>query len=180
MGDQATKVAAAMSTGTAIALAIGWLNANKAKAAEQAIPEELMNLVIAIANSADKVDEQTLGIIAAINNLSLGGGLGWPLNANAITALRVAITPATGMRLPQIIVPSGLSLVIKAWPLNPAWLQIGGSVAECSSINQSFYLMPNEIVGYQVENANQIYIAAAGAVPGCFASLTVEQRKGGG
>lgn len=174
--DRTAKGAVVVSTAAAIAAGLAWLKSGKAKAAPPfTIPEELMNLVIAIAQSMGNVDADLDNVISAIE--SLGKGLGWPSNANAITSLRVAI-PVTGVQLPYIAIPSGMSLVISAWPLNPGWLQIGGSIAECTNINQSFPRLPNELVGYQVENADQIYIAAT--VAGCFACLTVEQRKGGG
>ena len=102
--------------------------------------------------------------------------MGWPTNADSISALRVAI-PVAGVRLPYIAIPSGMSLVIKAWALNPGWLQVGASIAASTNVNQSFPMLPNEIVGYQIQNANQIWVA--GTVPGCFACLTVELRKGG-
>jgi len=179
--NTSAKTAAVMSTGAAIMAALAWLNSRKVEAAPPGtIPEELMNLVIAMAAHADSIDQDLDEVISAIKGISLEGGLGWPQNANAITSLRVAINPATGVQMPDIVIPSGMALVIMAWPLNPAWLQVGGSIAEASNINQSFPLMPTGIVGYQIENANQIYIAAAGAVAGCFACLTVEQRKGGG
>lgn len=180
MGEQSSKVAAGMSTAAAVAAALAWLAASKKAVAAPpvTIPTELMDLIIAIANSADAIDENTLATIEAIKTLALGGGLGWPLNANSITSLRVAIAPITGLQLPYIAVPSGMSLVIKAWALNPGWLQVGASIAAAGNINQSFPLLPNEIVGYQVENADQLWIAATAA--GCFACLTVEQRKGGG
>jgi len=178
MANQASKVAVGMSTGAAVIAALAWLKSGKVEASPPGtIPEELMNLVIAIANSADKVDANTLETIAAIEKLALEGGLGWPPNAEGITSLRVAVV-ATGVRMPFIAIPSGMSLVIKAWALNPGWLQVGSSLGECVNVNQSFPLLPNEIVGYQVLNANKICIAATAA--GCFACLTVEQRKGGG
>lgn len=174
--DRSSKVAAGMSTAAAIMAALAWLKSGKA-APPGVIPEELMQLVIAIAASADDVDQNTLAIIAAIKALALEGALGWPPNTDAITSLRVAI-PVAGIQLPFIAVPSGMSLVIKAWSLNPGWLQVGATQAECMNVNQSFPLLPNEVVGYQVENADRIYIAATAA--GCFACLTVEQRRLGG
>lgn len=120
-----------------------------------------------------KLDE----LVSAIKSLTLRFQ-GWPHNADGITALRVAIA-ITGTHLPYIAVPSGMVLIIKAWALNPAgsWLQVGGTLGECVNVNQSFPLLPSEVVGYQVQNANQIWIAATAAPS--FASLTVEQRRRG-
>lgn len=180
--DGMITVAAGMSTAAAIAAGLALLAAMKrAEAAPPGevpeIPQELVQLIIAIAASADAVDDNTRAIIAAIKALSFEGALGWPPNVNSGTALRIAIA-TTGTRMPYIAVPSGMALVIKAWPLNPGWLQVGFSLAECTNVNQSYPLLPNESVGYFIQNADEVYIAAT--VAGCFACLTVEQRKGGG
>jgi hypothetical protein len=140
------------------------------------LPKEFIDLIIAIAASTDNINGNIRQIIQALNALSINVQ-GWPANADSLAALRVGILVA-GTQLPDISVPSGMSLVIKAWALNPGWLQVGASLAECTQINQSFPLLPSEIVAYQVKNANQIWVAANAA--GCFACLTVEKRKGGG
>lgn len=170
--NRAAKAAAGMSTASAVMAAIALLKSGKTAG----IPDELMQLVIAIAGSADAIDTNTLDTVAAIKALSLVG-LGWPPNTDSGTALRVAIA-TTGTRMPYIAVPSGMALVIKAWPLNPGWLQVGFSQAECTNVNQSYSLLPNETVGYFIQNAESVYIAAT--VAGCFACLTVEQNKRGG
>ena len=175
MTSQASKVAAGMSTAAAIAAALAWINSRKVQAAGD-IPEELVALIAAIAASADSTDTSTIQILQEITKLAINVQ-GWPSSTDSITALRVAVLP-TGTRMPQIVVPSGMALFIKAWGLNPGWLQVGASLSECVNINQSFPLLPNETVWYFVGNAEDIYIA--GTVAGCFACLTVEQRRRGG
>ena len=177
MEDRKAGVALAISIPAAIAAAAAL--AKKAQAApkgELVIPKEFWDLIIAIAASAGTIDDSIQKVIQELAKLTINVQ-GWPVNADSITALRVAVA-VTGTRLPDIAVPSGMSLVIKAWTLNPGWLQVGASLAECSNVNQSFPLLPNEVVGYQVQNANQIYIAATAA--GCFACITTEQRRRGG
>lgn len=175
------KAAAGFSAAAAIAAALALLRKPVA-GQPPVIPDEIVQLLVAIAGTSD----DTKGIVQEILDLlSTGaGGQGWPANADSITALRVAVNPATGIQLPSIFIPSGMSLVIKAWALNPAWLWVGASVGEASNINQAFPLLPNEIVTYQVENADQVYVAAMTpggvATAGCFVCLTVEQRRGGG
>jgi hypothetical protein len=130
---------------------------------------------MAIASGMDTMSANFTAVLEALNKLQTGGGMqGWPANANSVAGLRVAV-PVTGVRLPDMAVPSGMSILLKAWSLNPGWLQVGGSTAEATNVNQSFTLLPNETVGYQIENANQIYIAATAA--GCFVVLTVEKKK---
>lgn len=182
-GDDSAKIAAVGSVAATIAAVAAWLNSRKAAAGEAVIPDEVIKLLIAIASASD----DTRAAVQEIVNLlgDLGINVGWPANADSITSLRVPITPPTpGVQLPSIFIPSGMALVIKAYALNPAWIWVGATAAEASNVNQSFPLLPNEIVTYQVENANQIYVAAmtpAGvATAGCFACLTVEQRRGGG
>ncbi len=175
--DRTAKVAVGVSAAAAIAAAVALSRKSGADGGATQLPQELWDLVIAMAGSLENVDTDLDEVISAIKALSLGGGLGWPLNTNSIAALRVVI-PVTGIQLPYIAVPSGMSLVIKAWALNPGWLQVGASLAACVNINQSFPLLPNELVGYQVGNADEIWIAAT--VPGRFACLTAEFRKGGG
>lgn len=176
--EQDAKVAAGFSLTAAIAAIAVYLQNRKVGGAELVLPDEVIRLLAGIGTGVDEIYE-------ALRNLTItGGGQGWPANANTITALRVAINPANGVELPAIIIPSGFAMVIKAWALNPAWLWVGASLGECRNINQAFPLLPSETVTYQVQNANQLYIAGmtpAGAVTaGCFACLTVEQRKGGG
>lgn len=176
--DQSSKVAAGMSTAAAIMAALAWLKSGKAEAAPPgAIPEELMNLVIAIANSAEKIDENTLAIVAAIQALMLEGGLGWPPNAERITAIRTACTVVIKpYQLPSITVPDDMQLLLLAWPLNPGWVFVGASAAECTNINQSYPLPPGATVAYRIKNADTIWVSA-NAVP-AWLIATAEQRRG--
>jgi hypothetical protein len=173
------RAAAGFSAVAAIAAALALLRKPVA-GGQPVIPDEVIQLLIALAGSSDEINATVQEILQALG----AGGQGWPANTDSITGLRVAINPPTGVQLPSIIIPSGMALVIKAWALNPAWLFVGPTVAEAGNINQAFYLMPSETVTYFVENADQIYVAGMtpGGVPtaGCFACLTVEQRRRGG
>ena len=176
--DRHAKGAAVMSTAAAIAAVLALLKSRKvgAEPGEFTLPDEFLQLIAAIAASSDTIDTNVQKIIEELCTLAIAVQ-GWPANTDSLTALRVAVA-VTGTRLPSITIPSGLAMVLKAWALNPGWLQIGASVAECANVNQSFPLLPNEVVAYQVQNADQIYVAATAA--GCFVCLTVEQRRGGG
>jgi hypothetical protein len=185
-GENEAKAAAGFSAAAAIAAVLTWLNSRKVAAGEAVIPDEVIQLLVAIAASSDSIDGRVQQILSALATGDGGGGIaqGWPPNANSITGLRVSINPAAGMQLPTIVIPSGMALVIKAWVLNPAWLFIGPSIGEVSNINQSFPLLPSETVSYFVEDAHQVYVSArtplGAPVGGCYACLTVEQRRGGG
>jgi len=173
--QSAGAAALAISVPTAIGLA--WALLKGQKAGDLVIPDEVIQLLMAMAATSEDTKEAVQEILAKVEMGDGGVGQGWPANANTITALRVLID-VNGTQLPSVFIPSGMSLAIKAWALNPGWLQVGATVAECFNVNQSFPLLPNEVVTYQVENADQIYIAATAA--GCFACLTVEQKRQGG
>jgi hypothetical protein len=176
------KAAAFGSFAATIAAVAAWLNSRKVAGGDFVLPPEVIQLLIAWAATTDDIKALVTDILNATSGG--GGGAGWPPNADSITSLRVAITPATGVQLPSIVIPSGMAVVIKAYALNPAWLWVGASEAECGQVNQAFPLLPNETVSYQIEDANQVYIAAMTpggvATAGCFACVTVEQRRGGG
>lgn len=182
--DRQGAAALAISVPTALALALSYLKGQKN--GEAVFPDEVVQLICAIAATSEEIKTSVQAILDALPTDGNGGIIqgGWPPNANSITALRVAINPANGVQMPSIYIPSGMTLAIKAWALNAAWLWVGASIAEARNINQAFPLLPNEIVTYQVENADQIYIAAMTPVGlptgGCFACLTVEQRRAGG
>ncbi len=176
MADKATKVAVGMSTAAAITAALAYANTKTAQASGNGLSPELVNLLAVIAASSNSIDDSIIDIINEITKLAINVQ-GWPPNVNSITALRVGVGVA-GTQMPYIAVPDGMTLFIKAWGLNPGWLQVGSSLSACVSINQSFPLIPNETVWYAVQNAENIWIA--GTVAGCFACLTVERRKGGG
>lgn len=182
--QDAGRAALAISVPTALGLAWAYLRGQKT--GDVVIPDEVVQLICAIAATSEETKITVQSILDALQGTN-GNGTGviqaWPPNANSITALRVAITPAAGIQLPAIFIPSGMTLALKAYALNAAWLWVGASMAEAANVNQAFPLLPNEVVTYQVENADQIYVSAMtpAGVPtaGCFICLTVEQRKGG-
>jgi len=178
MADRASQVAVGISTGAAIAAALAWLAGRKAEAAppgEITIPPELMELLVSIAQSTDRIDQNILDIINAIASLAISTQ-GWVPNADSMTALRVACPAAnTPYQLPDIAVPDDMELVLLGWPLNPGWIQVGASPAECTNINQSYPLLPGATVGYRVKNAKSLFVSATAG--GCFVVATVEQRR---
>lgn len=170
-GNDDAKVAAVGSVGALVAAIWAGLKSGKVAAGE--LPKEVIELLLAIAASSDEIRKTVHDILATLGQ----GGQGWPSNANAVTAVRVLVAIA-GTQMPFIAIPSGMTLVIKAYALNPGWLQVGATQGESTQVNQSFPLLPNEVVTYQIENADQLWIA--GSVAGCYACLTVEQRRLGG
>ena len=173
--DRASQVAAGMSTTAAIAAALAWLSSRKAAAppSEITIPPEIMELLVAIAESTDRIDEDILKILNAVASLAISGVVS---NADYAVATRVQCPAANkAYHLPHIMVPDDMELVLLGWPLHAGWIQVGCSPAECSDANLSYPLLPGATVGYRVKNANCFYISAA--VAGDSVVLTVEQRR---
>lgn len=179
MVQDRSKAAVGISMAAVVAATLAWVRSRRAQAApgaEFALPEEFIELIAAIGASVDTIDSNVARLITELTQLAFNVQ-GWPENADSGTALRPAIA-TTGTRMPFLVIPSGFALVIKSWFLNPGLLQVGFSLAECLNVNQAFTLLPNETVNYYIKNANAVYISATAA--GCFANLTVEQRRGGG
>ena len=176
--------AAVMSTAAALT---GVLNLLKNPVAAQAagIPPELMQLLAAMAVNLDDVNSAKLpALLKALQALNIPGNTfqGWPANTEYITATRLivpaavaGIIPAT--QLPDVPVPDGMALLLKAGPLNTGIILIGESQAAANNVNQSWPLGASEMVWYYIQNANNIWFS--GTVPGDFLYITVERRAGG-
>ena len=178
--QRAARTAAVMSTAAAVAAGLAWLRSGKAYAAEDKIPPELMNLVIAMAQTLDHIDVTQLQKVQdAIKALSLGGARGWPENTSSISTTRVVCPAAlSAVRLPDLPVPDGFQLQIKAWPFNGNLIYVAGNRTDAPNVNQVFGLAASEAVSFGVKNARFIYIAAV--APNDSVCLAVEQRPGGG
>jgi len=118
-----------------------------------------------------------LGIVRDMPNLPATAVLCWSpsgkgiLTARAIVPMALGMPPSPAMyvRLPSIAIPQGFSLVIKALPvpLNPVGSLI--FVAESISVlqsGQSYPLVPNEPLPYQIDDADDVWIAASVANAG--------------
>ena len=176
-------VAAGMSTGAAIMAVLAWLaSARRAEAAPPGeipeLPEELVHLIIAIAASADAVDQNTRDIIDAIKALTLEGGIGWPPNADGTRSFAILCVLAnTAYPAPDMEIPDGMALAIKAWPLNAvgSLIFVARTPAEATNVNSSWPLIPNESITYHVKNANRFHVSSN--VAGSIAIFTAEQRS---
>jgi len=181
-GDKASKTAAVMSTAAAIAAALAWLRSGKAEAAPGVpqIPEELMQLVVAIATDVNHIDKTTLqNILGAIARISLNIQVqGWPPNAEGTRSFAIlCAAAATPYRAFDMEIPDGMSLGIKASPLNAvgSLIYVAKTPAECINPNSAWPLILNESITYQVKNANAFHVSTN--IAGSIAIFTVEQRS---
>ncbi len=179
MAEKSEQTAAVMSTAAAVMAGLAWLS--KPAAAGQ-IPPELMNLVIAIASSSDNIDKDLDQVISELAGLSINTR-GWVPNADGIRSTRVVISALDQpQQLPPLPVPDDMAVLLKGWPTNAGLVYVGGSNVACIDVQQAWPLLPNELVGYRVQNANQLYVAGitgAGSFVGDMLAITVEHRSGG-
>jgi hypothetical protein len=161
------KMAAGMSTVAAIAAALAWINSRKKVTAppgeELTLPPEFVQLIAAIAASSDSIGNNLLKVIEELTNLSINVQ-GFPANTQGIrTFTKLCAIANQSYQGDDMVVPEGMSLLIKSYPTNAgaSIIRVASSISDATNLNSSWPLLPNEAVGYQVKNANQIYVSAS-------------------
>jgi hypothetical protein len=162
--DKSAKTALGISTVAIIAAAIA--ASKKAGAAppggQITLPPEFVQLIAAIAASSDDIDSNLLKAIDEISKIAINVQ-GFPPNALGIRSFsKLCVVANQAYQGDDMVVPEGMSLLIKSYPTNAAAsiIRVASSPADATNLNSSWPLLPNEAVGYQVKNANQIYISA--------------------
>jgi hypothetical protein len=178
--NRTAKAALGIGTAGAIAAAISLLRNTKAAppGGEVQIPEELWNLIIAIAGSLNNVDADLDSVIAAIEALSIGGGRGWPENTNSARSFGIqCVAVNTAYQANDMEVPDGMFLAIKSSPLNAVGsiIFVARSRADCLNVNSSWHLALNESISYQVKNASTFYVSSN--LAGSLALFSAEQES---
>lgn len=182
-GDSSSKEAkvVAISIPTAIAIALAWINSRKVGAApppgELVLPDEFVQLIIAIAASVDATSTGIQEMIQELAKLAINVQ-GFPANARGTRSFSILCAVANqAYRGNDMIVPEGMSLIIKSYPTNAvlSLIRVASSQSDATNINSSWPLMPNEAVGYQVQNADQMYVSATAA--GSLVIFSVEKAE---
>ncbi len=174
----AAKTAAVMSTAAAIASGFALIRSGKVAAAPGApgtIPVEVIELLVAIAQSADNTDKDLDALLQEVRNLTLQAQ-GWVPNADGISCGREQVQALnTSRQLPHLVVPDDMEIQLKGWPANGGVIYLASSDPEAKNINSIWPLLPNEPAGYRVKNLNSIYFS--GTAVGDWVCWTVEHRK---
>jgi len=180
--NRAAKAALGISAGAAIVSALAFLQ-KQAKAAPPGegvtfeIPEELWNLVMAIALSGENIDADIKDLAQKLSDLAINVQ-GFPPNAESIASYRFECAVATQpYQLPDLAVPDGFPLHLLAWPFNPpgGLIFVGRSAAEASNPNQAYPMVPVATKDYFIQNASGLYVSAT-VVP-AWIVVTAEQRR---
>lgn len=170
----------------AAALALTRSGKSAPPSSQVSLDDATMRLLEAIAAAAGDTSLTATAILQAVEALKLGGGGGesglpsWP-NQPYIKSFRLAASVAdTAYQFPDLDIPDGMELTIKATATNLGIMSIGGSASTVTNMNDSYPLVPSEQVSYRVKNAKEIWyaaITAAGGVAGDTLSCTVEQAS---
>lgn len=95
---------------------------------------------------------------------------------NPAKILTQVIIPSAAMvaeRLPDIVIPPDMAIVIKAFVGNFGLVYVGKTKTEAENPGVAYAMIFNEAISYKVANANQIWVAAA--LLGEGVHITVEQ-----
>jgi len=166
--NSSAKTALGISTVAAIGAALAWVNSRKPAppappGGELTLPPEFVQLIAAIAATSDSIDENLLRVIDEITKIAINVQ-GFPANMPGIRSFaKLCAVANQAYQGDDMVVPEGMSLLIKSYPTNGAAsiVRVASSQADSTNLNSSWPLVPNEAVGYQVKNANQIYVSAS-------------------
>lgn len=154
-----------LSLGAAVGVAALALSSRKAEAAPLPdtfhLDDETMQLLLAMANQLGQLDK-IQGVIDAINNIQITtGGQGWPENTDQFICFVMPFNAANvADKLPEIAIPSGFTLALKADPANAGMILIGPSSADATNPNQAWPLMPNEAITLAVKKMDAVWASA--------------------
>ena len=177
MEDRKAGVALAISIPTAIAAAVALTKKVQAAGGELVIPKEFWDLIIALASSAGTIDNSIQKVIQELAKLTINVQ-GFPANARGTRSFSIVCTVANqAYQGNDMIVPEGMSLLIKSYPTNAvgSLIRVASALSDATNPNSSWPLMPNEAVGYQVQNANQMYVS--GTAIGLLVIFSVEKAE---
>ena len=184
-GKDRAKTGLAAGAGGLIGAALAILATRKAVEAKPpeaemtvGLGEAELLLLQALAESGESIDENTLELINAINNLATALGVSVLKNPSEIAAFRILV-PAVNVpvQLPDREIPYGMELVVKALPTNMGLIYVANSRPEALNINSVYQLLANEAIEYEIENAQQLWVNVTRAGEGVV--CTVEQKGRG-
>lgn len=166
MSENTNKAGVFLGSSALIASAVALLKVRQASAeplptaGELGLDEATMNLLVAMAQTGQKIDENIYKLLLAIAETN-GGEAGVLENMDDFTSFRqipVAINTAT--QLPDRKIPYKYQLVVKAYHTNPGIIYVAHNAADCTNINSSYTLLANEAVELQISNASRVYISS--------------------
>ena len=172
--------------GAAVAAALLAWRSRSAQAANGnvVLDKATMDLLAAIAAACGDIDLSMAKLDDILAALTQGGGnvpgQGWPANRSGIRCATMPLAAATtGYQLPVQPVPSGFTVLVKGYPTNAGLVFVGEDLSYVTNIpaggagGSVWPLLPNEGIGFQVDDVSRIWVAAATA--GDMVSWAVER-----
>lgn len=171
------KATLAISSASVITSAIALLS-KRSSVVEASGPMSLddatMQLLIALAASSDRIDNTLNQLMEFIqSNQGVSGPPEYPNNHHTVSFSVVCQQANTPYRVPECDIPPGRNFVVKGYPTNAGLIYVATGAAPSANWQQAWPLMPNEPVGYRIQNANVLWVSAQ--VAGDIAVCTVEQ-----
>ena len=87
---------------------------------------------------------------------------------------KLVLTAGTAVQMPSVLVPYDKEVVIRALRTNTGIIYVAPSKSDAEGHTSSYSLAPGEVVGYKIQNLNQIWVDAS--VSGEGVVWTVEQE----
>lgn len=101
---------------------------------------------------------------------------GYPPNCDHVVTTRIVCTNANqSYPVPELTIPEGFAINIKAWPLNAVGSIIYVSTSPAPQAQMAWPLIPNEAIPYGIKDASKLWVFTN--VAGSQAIVTVEQRS---
>ena len=149
------------------------------------LDQATLDLLAAIGLAVSDIDQAMAKLDDILNALGQGGGSpgqGWPANRSGIRCNTMPLPAVnTAYQLPDQPVPSGFTVLIKGYPTNAGLIFVAEDLAPAMNIPNAavgnggsvWPLLPNEGIGFQVDNVNRIWVSTATA--GDMISWAVER-----
>lgn len=178
--DRRAGAATVISLSAGIAAAWALLASRRAQAAtpggEFVLPDEFVQLIIAMASSAGVIEGQLQQVIEELAKVSVNVQ-GWPPNTKRIRAFTTnCVLVGTAYRASEMPIPDGMGLIIRSHPANAvgSLVHVAATAADCLNPNSAYPLQPSELVVYNIQNAHDIYVSSTAA--GSIVVFSAEQE----
>jgi hypothetical protein len=173
--DRSAQTAAVMSTGAAIAGVLGLIQSRK-PGGEVVIPDEVIQLLMAMAATTDSINAALGDIIEVLAGLQLNVK-GWPPNLNRFATISVNCAVANQPFQPEhLYAPDGMALLIRSHPGNApgSLVRVATSPNEAITPDASYPLQPSETVAYYITDAHEVFVSSTAA--GSIVLFSIEQE----
>ncbi len=172
--DTATRLAVGYAGVMATIAAFRSHKAEAGEGTEFTLDAETKEMLATIAEANASMLLGLSDILEALSALEVNVQ-GFPPNADFVVTTRVVCTLANKTYpVPELEVPEGFQVLIKAWPLNAVGSLVYVATNPAPQQQMAWPLIPNESLPYGIKNTNKLWVFSN--IAGSQAVVTVEQR----